>query len=180
MQGAGAIAFASEINAAAQPDSLSKAKRKPMGIGLSTGLQIPRFVSLKYARVNARVGPSREHNVTWIYLQEGLPVEVIQEFDNWRRIRDWEGTQSWVFHTLLSGHRTALIAPWDLSSQIGLHASPEKESRLLARLSSRVLVQLKSCDGNWCFASLRANSGEKISGWVQQEYLFGAYPKERF
>src|SRR5919198_223075 len=79
--------------------------------GPASGLPIPRFVSLKSDRVNVRAGPTKDHDVTWVYTRSGLPVEVTAEFENWRRIRDWEGAEGWVYHSLLSGKRTGLIAP---------------------------------------------------------------------
>ncbi len=71
-----------------------------------SGLPLPRFVSLKPGRVNLRVGPGRDYAVTWLFLKSGLPVEIVQEYDNWRRIRDSEGTEGWVYQSLLSGKRT--------------------------------------------------------------------------
>ncbi len=72
---------------------------------------MPRFVSLKSDKVNVRAGPTKDHDVTWVYTRSGLPVEITAEFENWRRIRDWEGAEGWVYHSLLSGRRTALVAP---------------------------------------------------------------------
>src|SRR6185312_6529528 len=80
-------------------------------VGSQSGLPVPRFVSLKADRVNARIGPSRENEVTWVYTHAGLPVEITAEYGNWRRIRDWEGSEGWVYHSLLSGRRTALVVP---------------------------------------------------------------------
>jgi SH3-like domain-containing protein len=74
-----------------------------------SGLPVPRFVSLKAERVNVRSGPTKDNDVNWVYTRAGLPVEIIAEYDNWRRIRDWEGGEGWVLHSLLSGRRTALI-----------------------------------------------------------------------
>lgn len=79
----------------------------------ASGLPVPRFVSLKSDRVNVRIGPSREHDIAWTFVQSGLPVEIVGEFENWRRIRDWEGKQGWVFRSLLSSRRTALVTPWE-------------------------------------------------------------------
>src|SRR5262252_6644676 len=79
--------------------------------GSASGLPIPRFVSLKADRVNVRAGPTKDHDVAWVYTRSGLPVEVTAEFENWRRIRDWEGAEGWVYHSLLSGRRTATVAP---------------------------------------------------------------------
>src|SRR5215207_5187614 len=78
--------------------------------GSASGLPVPRYVSLKSDRVNVRAGPTKDHDVAWVYARSALPVEVTAEFENWRRIRDWEGAEGWVYHSLLSGRRTATIA----------------------------------------------------------------------
>ena len=75
----------------------------------TSGLPIPRFVSIKTDRVNVRGGPDKDHDVAWIYTRSGLPVEITAEFENWRRVRDSEGAEGWVYHSLLSGRRTAVI-----------------------------------------------------------------------
>src|SRR5262245_66666805 len=77
--------------------------------GASSGLPVPRFVSLKPDKVNVRAGPTRGHEVTWQFTRAGLPVEITAESDNWRRIRDWEGSEGWVYHSLRSGRRTAMV-----------------------------------------------------------------------
>ena len=71
-----------------------------------SGLPVPRFVSLKSDRVNVREGPNKDQDVRWVYTRAGMPVEITAEFENWRRIRDWEGAEGWVYHSLLSGKRT--------------------------------------------------------------------------
>jgi SH3-like domain-containing protein len=76
-----------------------------------SGLPLPRFVSLKAGRVNVRVGPGEDYKVAWVFTKSQLPVEVIQEFDTWRRIRDSDGQMGWVFHSLLSAKRTAVVTP---------------------------------------------------------------------
>src|SRR5437016_8457747 len=81
-------------------------------VGAVSGRPVPRFVSLKADKVNLRAGPTREHDVTWVFTRAGLPVEITAESENWRRIRDSEGTEGWVYHSLLSSRRTVLGAPW--------------------------------------------------------------------
>src|SRR3954468_13893752 len=78
--------------------------------GSVSGLPIPRFVSLKSDRVNVRAGPNKDQDVRWVYTKAGMPVEITAEFENWRRIRDWEGAEGWVYHSLLSGKRTAVVS----------------------------------------------------------------------
>ena len=75
-----------------------------------SGLPVPRFVSLKVDRVNVRGGPDKDHDVSWIYTRVGWPVEITAEFENWRRIRDFDGSEGWVYHSLLSGKRMAVGA----------------------------------------------------------------------
>src|SRR5471030_1319587 len=79
--------------------------------GSATGLVLPRYASLKTDRVNLREGPSKEHATTWVFQRAGLPVEITAEFETWLKVRDSEGTEGWVLHSLLSGRRTALVAP---------------------------------------------------------------------
>ena len=79
------------------------------GDAAASGLPVPRFVSLKTDRVNVRGGPDKDHDVAWIYTRIGWPVEITAEFENWRRIRDSDGTEGWVYHSLLSGKRTAAV-----------------------------------------------------------------------
>ncbi|MDZ4321647.1 MAG: SH3 domain-containing protein [Phenylobacterium sp.] len=141
-----------------------------------SGLPVPRFVSLKSDAVNVRRGPSREHDIVWRYVRAGLPVEVTQEFDNWRRIRDFEGAEGWVFHSLLSGTRTALVAPWDKSdAPIALYADADRSARITAKVEPGVQAVVEECTGLWCQLK-----GVGFSGWIEQPSLWGVYPDEVF
>src|SRR5690349_15316986 len=142
--------------------------------GSVSGLPVPRFVSLKSDRVNVRGGPNKDQDVRWVYTRVGMPVEITAEFENWRRIRDWEGSEGWVYHSLLSGRRTAVIVPKNKDELVPLHESADEGSPVLAKLQSGVLAALKSCTGTWC----RIN-GRNFDGYVRQERLWGAYPNEK-
>lgn len=142
-----------------------------------TGLPLPRYVSLKSERVNLRVGPGRDYPVSWLFLKAGLPVEIIQEYDNWRRVRDSEGSEGWVFHSLLTGERTAIAAPWlkGKSATIGLRRAATADSRLVANMEPGVLANVAECSFGWC----RVTAGGR-EGFVAQNELWGVYPDERF
>jgi SH3-like domain-containing protein len=142
--------------------------------GSVSGLQVPRFVSLKSDRVNVRSGPNKDQDVRWVYTRAGMPVEVTAEFENWRRIRDWEGAEGWVYHSLLSGRRSAVVVPTLKDDLVPLYESTDVESAVVARLQSGVLGQLKTCNGAWC-----EFNGKNFSGWIRQERLWGAYPNEK-
>ena len=65
----------------------------------TSGLPMPRYVSLKSDHVNVRAGPTKDNDVAWVYTRSGLPVEITAEFENWRRVRDSEGAEGWVYHS---------------------------------------------------------------------------------
>ena len=138
-----------------------------------SGLPIPRFVSLKAENVNVRKGPSRDHPVAWVFQSKGLPVEIIAEFETYRRIRDSDGAEGWILQNMLAGKRTAVVAPWRKDQYTGLHVGAEETSGLVANLSSGAMADIKSCDGTWCKISVN-----DYSGYVDQSMLWGAYPGE--
>ena len=84
---------------------------QPLGVS-QTGLPLPRFVSLKADRVQVRQGPGTDHKILWVFNRVGLPVEVIQEHENWRQIRDQDGAVGWVANNLLSARRTGVVLAW--------------------------------------------------------------------
>jgi SH3-like domain-containing protein len=139
-----------------------------------TKLPVPRFVSLKSDKVNVRRGPSADQAIVWVFSRAGLPVEVIAESENWRRVRDSEGADGWVFHSLLSARRTVLVIPWSKGEEsVPLYNSKSTSARAVAALQSGVLGNVLSCDGEWCEVSV-----DSYSGYVQQEKLWGVYRGE--
>lgn len=143
--------------------------------GRTTGYPIPRFVSLKSASAHMRVGPSTDYPTAWIYRARGLPLEITEEYGNWRRVRDQDGASGWMFAPLLSGRRTAVIGPW-LDKAIALRTDPSRNARVIAMLDPRVRLNVDRCDGRWCQVALQ---GRNISGSIEQSMLWGTYPGER-
>lgn len=141
----------------------------------TSGLPVPRFVSLKADTVNVRNGPNKDHDVSWVFTRSGLPVEVTAEYETWRRIRDSDGAEGWVYHSMLSLRRTALVAPWQKKDEtVPLRDAPEAQARVVAQLEPKVLGTVKSCDGKFCRIT-----GKGFDGYVQQSQLFGVYPNEK-
>ena len=66
-----------------------------------SGLPIPRFVALRSDKVFLRSGPGLRYPKVWIYQRRNMPMEVVSEFDTWRKVRDWEGSEGWVHQSLL-------------------------------------------------------------------------------
>ncbi len=144
--------------------------------GRQTGYPVPRFVSLKASTARMRIGPSTDYAAKWVYTQRGLPLEITEEYGNWRRVRDFEGVTGWMSGALLSGDRTAVVGPW-LDEPVPLRRSAASGARVTARLAPKVLMHVGGCDGSWCRVSLPQNS---LEGYVEQSSLWGVYPGERF
>ncbi len=145
---------------------------------MSKKLPLPRFVSLKSARVNLRVGPGKDYAVSWLFTKPGLPVEIIQEYDLWRRIRDSEGTEGWVYHSLLSGERTALAAPWlkgKKDATIAMHRAAAEDGAVVAEMEPGVVTKVRECSFGWCQVEAAGRRG-----FVSQNEMWGVYPDERF
>ena len=143
-------------------------------LGSATGLPVPRYVSLKQDRVNLREGPSKDHRTTWVFQRAGLPIEITAEFEIWRKVRDSEGVEGWVLHSLLSGRRTALVAPWKKGAVLAIYAKPADGGAVAANLQAGVIGNIRTCDGAWCRVF-----GEGFEGYIQQASLWGVYPGEK-
>ena len=143
-------------------------------MGSVTGLRLPRYASLRFDKTNVREGPSKTHRTAWIFQRAGLPIEIIGEFDIWRRIRDSEGAEGWVLASLLSGRRAALVAPWRKAEEAQLYAKLGAPN-VVAKLQSGVLANVKTCQGDWCRVF-----GECFDGFIKQGDLWGVYPGESF
>lgn len=137
---------------------------------IKSGLPIPRFVSLKSDKVYVRTGPSVRYPIRWIYQKADLPVEITEEFDVWRKIRDNQGEGGWVSQTLLSGERTVLIKGEELQP---VREKPASDSRMVVRFEPGVVARVEKCDVAWCRVSA---SGFK--GWIERKSLWGIYENE--
>lgn len=142
-----------------------------------SGRPVPRYESLKFDAVNARIGPSFDHPVEWTYHRKGLPVLVIQETDEWRQIRDPDGVESWVNKRILSHRRTAVVdaGPGQLRA---LFARPPRDSgqpgpaqTVAAHMTDGVVVELGACDNGYC----RVDHPQlRRPAWISIGALWGA------
>jgi SH3-like domain-containing protein len=132
-------------------------------------LPIPRFVSLRSDQVNVRTGPGERYPIDWIFNRKDLPVEIVAEFENWRKIRDYDGAEGWVHQRMLVGRRSILVR--DKIRE--LHRKPEPAAEVVARLEPNVVARLMECQGSWCRVEAQG-----ISGWLQRNEFWGVYPNE--
>jgi SH3-like domain-containing protein len=150
--------------------ALAAAPQAALGqAGRTTGLPLPRFVSLGSDRVNLRFGPGQQYPIQWILAREGLPVEIIEEFDTWRKVRLHDGDQGWIHGSLLSSRRTIVVA-----EQIReLRRSPDASARVLLRAEPGVIGELLDCEEDWCRIEIDGRRG-----WLQRDAFWGVLPGE--
>jgi SH3-like domain-containing protein len=150
--------------------ALAAAPQAALGqAGRTTGLPLPRFVSLGSDRVNLRFGPGQQYPIQWILAREGLPVEIIEEFDTWRKVRLHDGDQGWIHGSLLSSRRTIVVA-----GQIcELRRSPDASARVLLRAEPGVIGELLDCEEDWCRIEIDGRRG-----WLQRDAFWGVLPGE--
>lgn len=159
---AGAQIQAAQVQVA-QSQSAPAGEAAPRN-GPVSGLPLPRFVALRASEVNLRTGPGLRYPIDWVYKRSGLPVEVIDEFETWRRIRDWEGSIGWVHQNMLTGDRRALV----VGKQRLLRRSPEDGATGLALLEAGVIARLTRCADGWCKLEIKG-----IEGWLREDEIYG-------
>jgi SH3-like domain-containing protein len=135
-----------------------------------SGLPVPRYVSLRASRINLRSGPGLSFPVQWVYQRRHMPVEVIAEYDTWRKIRDWQGTVGWVHQSMLDGSRYALVT----GGERLLREEPDAGAPPAARLEPGVIGELMRCDGAWCRLDVQG-----YKGWLKRDEFFGVYADEK-
>jgi len=130
---------------------------------------VPRFVSLKADEVNVRVGPGKQYPLKWTYVVSGVPVLIIAEWDNWRKIRDWEGQEGWVHSALLSAKRTVIVT----GEKRTLYRRADAKSPPVVRLRPGIVAEVEDCNEGWCRVEVR-----NYRGWLRRGDFWGVYPDE--
>src|SRR5215813_1827058 len=124
-----------------------------------SGLPIPRFATLKSDEVNVRTGPGSRYPIDWVFTRKGMPVEIVAEYENFRKIRDWQGASGWVYQGLLTGKRSLIIP----SKVANLYKTPAASAEVVAKLEPEVMGEIRSSQGDWCRVKVSS-----VSGWLQR------------
>ena len=125
--------------------------------------------SLKNNKVNVRLGPSKTYPVKFIYKNKYLPVLIIDEHYNWRKIKDYENDLGWVHISQLSRTRSTVTTK---NNQV-IFSSPTIFSKPKAKLEIYQVLIINECIKNWCKVK-----NSKINGWIKKNYLWGIQKEE--
>jgi len=135
----------------------------------STGLPLPRFVSLASDEINVRTGPGQMHPIRWVFTRRGVPVQIVEETQDWRRIVDHEGETGWIHASLLSSRRTVLV----IGETRPLRRTPRHDARIVAMVEPLVIGNLLNCEGSWCLIEVDGRRG-----WLERGQFYGALESE--
>lgn len=132
-------------------------------------LPLPRMVSLRAEKVNVRTGPGEQYPVKWVFKSRYMPVEIIAEYGNWRKIKDYEGEEGWIHRAMLVGKRSMIV----VDAEASMHENPSEGSPKVARLAMGMVARIDECNPDWCHVNTRG-----YDGWVKRKAMWGLYPHE--
>lgn len=141
----------------------------PLGAALAESPPVPRMVSLRADEVNVRSGPSLQYPVMWVFRRKLMPVEIVAEYDHWRKIRDWEGAEGWVHRAMLTGVRSVVT----LDEVLTMRQDPSDDAPAVARLKQGIVARVSECGKVWCYVSTHG-----YDGWIKRVSTWGLYPSE--
>lgn len=150
-----------------------------LGLALSLSaeaqeLAIPRFVSFRRSNVNLRTGPGYRYPIKFVYRKQNYPVEVIDEYELWRQIREVDGTVGWVHRRNLSSVRYAMVTEEGV-----LRRKQEAASAPVAFVQKGALGKIEECPPVSSSCLLKFSfEGKDYKGWLDKEYFYGVYPRE--
>ena len=138
-------------------------------VGTNSGKKIPRFVSLKSSEANLRIGPSLDYPIILQYVVKNIPLKVIDEFNDWRKIEDWNNNSGWMHLSLLSSSRFGIIKR-DINN---IYKKPN--GNIIGIIGKDNIIKLKKCERNWCLFSIK-----KLKGWLKKDSVWGVFNNENF
>lgn len=129
----------------------------------------PRYGTLRADQVNLRAGPGERYPIQWVFTRKGLPVQILAEYDVWRKIRDFEGTEGWVHERMVTGNRSVVVD----GAMRTLRAEPAATAPAVAQAEPGVIAHLLECRSAWCRVEAQG-----IKGWLQRIEVWGVSPTE--
>ena len=139
-------------------------------IGNETGLEIPRYISIKSNDANIRVGPSKNYPIEIKFIKKNYPLKVLEEYEDWRKVEDFQKNIGWIHKSLISGNRTGIVLSNDNKTIKLLNTL---NGNVIGEIGSGNIVFLEKCKIDWCLVSL-----DNFKGWIDKKYIWGVKEKE--
>ena len=133
--------------------------------------ELPRFASVRADKAHLRTGPGTRYPVEWVFTRRDMPVEIVAEFDNWRKVRDWTGTVGWMHSSILTSKRFVIVTGEETRP---LKREPRAEADIVANVEPGVIGRLLACEPRWCRIEVA-----KIRGWLPRDAFWGVREGEK-
>lgn len=130
--------------------------------------KVLRYVSIRSSSARMHVGPGLKYPVNWHYVKKDLPLEVLAEYEHWRKVRDIDGASGWIHKSLLSGKRVV----WIVAKKASLYRLPEEGATLVAHIGPSVLARLIDVHDGWCKVEVKCDN-DVFRGWLQTNQVWG-------
>jgi len=138
-------------------------------VGQETGLEIPRYVSLKSNDANIRVGPSKNYPIEIKYIKKNYPLKVLEEYEEWRKVEDFQKNIGWIHKSLISGNRTGIV----LSENNFINIFNTNDGEIIGSIGNGNIITIIKCKIDWCLAVASI-----YKGWIQKKNIWGVENKE--
>ena len=122
-----------------------------------------KFLSLKNNEVNVRYGPGFDYEVKYIYRKINLPVKIVDQKENWRKIIDIKNNSGWIHWSQLKPPKSFIT----MENKV-LFNKPSLFSKPIARIEKGRLLIYKNCKNRWCKVKT-----EDYSGWINIQNIWG-------
>ena len=122
------------------------------------------FVSLKSPEINMRVGPGKEYPISWVFMKANLPMILVAEFDQWRKVRFYDGTEGWVHKNMISRKNTAVVI-----KDCAIMYKYSSRSQPIAKIEKNVIVKVIKREDDYVKIDIN-----NMRGWTSKEDIWGA------
>ncbi len=123
------------------------------------------FRSVSASKAILYDAPSAEASKIFI-LNQGYPVEIIVNLDQWLKVRDQLGGLSWVESKNLTNKRTVLV-----TAKTDIKAAEDNASALVATVEKDVVLELLSPTNKNGWVKVKHRDG--LVGFVQASVVWG-------
>ena len=141
-------------------------------IGKETGLEIPRYVSLKSNDANIRVGPSKNYPIEIKYIKKNYPLKVLEEYEEWRKVEDYNKNTGWIHRSLITGNRTGIVIS---KNNKNIELLNTLGGSVIGEIGKDNIINLQKCKIDWCLVSTGS-----FKGWMDKKYIWGVKQNEIF
>ena len=151
---------------------LFSASSNAADVGIETGLELPRYVSLKSNESNIRVGPSKNYPISIKYVVKNFPIKIVDEYKDWRKVIDFQENTGWIHKSLIKGERNGIVIS---SNKENIYLYNSINGKKIGEVTHGSIVNLSKCKLNWCLINKN-----KFKGWIPKNYLWGVKKNEKF